>query len=199
MKKTLMSFVCAGILASGLNAQNIEFRYDFNDSWNFDLIYKNYNNKDDLVFGGKLVYEDYGLNGSADAHNLRINGLVGKNLHLKQDGNSTFGVNLLGGLEFWRFHYEEPGYEQDSNMYGPVILLNLSGVYDKNIIYSADLSYTSYFGDQKDHVVRYDFGAGYKFTENFYAKANMLFVTRGEKEKNKPNRTYLGFTLGYEF
>lgn len=199
MKKTLMSFVCAGILASGLNAQNLEFRYDFYTSYSFDLAYKNYNNKDDLVFSGNIKYDDYGLEGKDSAYNLTLRGLVGKNLYLKQDGNSTFGVNLLGGLEYWRWHYDYLGDKGDDNSIAPMIALNLSGIYDKNIIYSIDLSYASYFGDSKDHFLRYDFGAGYKFTENFYAKANVLLSTRGEKEKNRATQTVLGFTLGYEF
>lgn len=199
MKKTLFSLACVGVLASWLNAQNLEFRYYFHDSYSFDLAYKNYNNKDDLVFSGVIAYNDYGLEGGADAYNLSFEGLAGKNLYLKQDNNSTFGVNLLGGASFWRFHYEEPGYEQNKNMYGPTVLLNLSGVYDKNVIYSADFQYITYFGDNKRHILRYDFGAGYKFTENFYAKANILFSTQGEKEKNKPTETIVGFTLGYEF
>lgn len=199
MKKTLMSFVCAGILVSGLNAQNVELRYDFSKSWNFDLSYKNYNNKDNLVFGGNIIYEDYGLKGKDSAYNLIFDGLVGKNLYLKQDGNSTFGVNLLGGARLWRFHYELSGYENNDNIYGPMISLNLSGIYDKNIIYNADLTYITYFGDDKGHLLKYDFGAGYKFTENFYAKANVLLSTSGEKEKNNSTKTFLGFTLGYEF
>lgn len=199
MKKTLFSLACVGVLASGLNAQNIELKYFFDKSYTFDLVYQNYNNKDSLAFSGSILYEDYGLNGNSDAYNLRFRGLVGKNLYLKQDGNSTFGVNLLGGLEYWRLHYELSNNKGNDNMYGPVALLNLSGVYDKNIIYNIDLSYVSFFGDDKDHILRYDFGAGYKFTENFYAKANIRLSTQGEKEKNQSTRTCLGFTLGYEF
>lgn len=199
MKKTLLSLACVGVLASGLNAQNLEIQYYFSNSYNFDLTYKNYNNKNDLIFGGKLTYEDYGLEGKDSAYNLIFRGLVGKNLYLKQDGNSTFGVNLLGGFEYWRWHYEISNIKGDDNSIAPMVALNLSGVYDKNIIYDIDLSYASYFGDSKDHLLRYDFGAGYKFTENFYAKANVLLSTRGEKEKNRATKTYLGFTLGYGF
>lgn len=199
MKKTLLSLACLGIFAGGLNAQNLELRYYFKESYNFALVYQNYNNKDDLVFKGSALYEDYDLKGENSAYNLILSGLVGKNLYLKQDGNSTFGVNLLGGLSFWRLHYDLSNNKGNYNAYGPVVLLNLSGVYDKNIIYSADLSYTSYFGDDKSHLLEYNFGAGYKFTENFYTKANIVISTQGEKEKNKSTNTALGFTLGYEF
>lgn len=219
MKKILGSLICAGALVSSINAyERLEFDYSFKQSWNFNLSYKNYNNQNNLIYSGSIEYEDWGLKGrntsvvvgvDNDAYELYATALVGKTMYLHNKDDSTFGVNLLGGLELLRYTYDfreevingvlHRAAKGSNNSLGLKVLLNISGIYDKNIIYDADLSYVSYFGDSKKHIIEYKIGAGYKFTQNVYAKANISLATEGEKEKNNSTTTALGFAIGYEF
>lgn len=207
MKKILSSLICAGALVSSINAyEHAGMDVYFDSGYHYNIHYKNYNNPNNLIFSGAFEYQGAeGGNGlaTASAYHADFEGMVGKTLAYKNDDKLDVGVNVLGGAIYRRTHLEVTilGRKADvnGNSFAAKALLNISGTYDKNILFSADLSYATYFGDYEKHIIRYEFGAGYKFTNNLYAKANVRFDSKGKNEKHSSTDTLLGFGVGYSF
>lgn len=207
MKKILGSLICVGALVSSVNAsQNVGLDVYFDSGYHYNINYKNYNNQNGLVFSGSFEYQGVesgnGL-ATASAYNADFEGMVGKTLIYKNDDKFDMGVNIMGGGIYRRTHLEismlGQTAEANGNSFAAKVLLNISGTYNKNVLFSSDLSYATYFGDYDNHIIRYEFGAGYKFTENLYAKANIRFSTIGKNEKHSSTDTLLGFGIGYSF
>lgn len=207
MKKTISLLICLSV-ASLCAKPQAELSYFFIEDYNFEITYKNYNIKDDLVYGARFQYyatdpEKYGYTKQdVKINNYQISADIGKNIILNDNSDSAFGINLLTGLEWWKTNQKHKVLKQENKLsdIGIRLTIDTNGIYEKNIIYDLGAVYTIYFGDFDGHSLRATINAGYKFTPNLYAKAGINFYTQGKDiEKNTQTGTSLGFKIGYEF
>lgn len=193
MKKILGSLICAGALVSSVNAyEHVEYNTYFQEKYSHAFRYENYNNPNDIVYGAWGGFLPMKKGGNTK----ELEGRVGKNISYYTKDDLELGVNILGGLVY----YNVKTNLVDINSFGIAATINISGTYNKSILYGAEFSYTELFGDFDGHFVRYMLNAGYKFDNNLYVKTTLGFKLLGVKvTEHSDTEPFFGFGVGYSF